>query len=82
MDRYSHWRSRSAKVRQAPSNQLSANVVASARQIAAAHQQAIQVGIAGSSKTEVLSGLTDGAQVITVPPVELTEGRRVRVQQP
>ena len=48
----------------------------------AAHQQAIQVGIAGSSKTEVLSGLTDGAQVITVPPVELTEGRRVRVQQP
>lgn len=48
----------------------------------AAHQQAIQVGIAGSSKTEVLSGLSDGAQVVTLPTAEITEGRRVRALQP
>ena len=48
----------------------------------AAHQQAIQVGIAGSSKTEVLSGLSDGVQVVTLPTAEITEGRRVRALQP
>ncbi len=43
-----------------------------------AHKQAIQVGIAGTSKTEVLSGLNPDTQVIVQPPTDLTEGRAVR----
>jgi hypothetical protein len=30
----------------------------------------------------VLSGLSDGAQVVTLPTAEITEGRRVRALQP
>lgn len=47
-----------------------------------AHRQPIQVGIAGTAKTEVLSGLADGAQVVTLPTPDLLEGRAVRAPQP
>lgn len=47
-----------------------------------AHRQAIQVGIAGNTKTEVLSGLADGTQVVTQPTPDLNEGRAVRAPQP
>ncbi|MGE5452945.1 MAG: efflux RND transporter periplasmic adaptor subunit [Acidobacteriota bacterium] len=47
-----------------------------------AHRQPIQVGIAGTSKTEVLSGLSDGAHVVTLPPPDLAEGRAIRALQP
>ncbi|MDE1998711.1 MAG: efflux RND transporter periplasmic adaptor subunit [Burkholderiales bacterium] len=47
-----------------------------------AHQQAVKIGIAGTSKTEILSGLPADAKVVTVPPADLTEGRALRAGQP
>ena len=43
-----------------------------------ARKQTVRVGIAGTSKTEILSGLNPDTQVIVQPPAELTEGRAVR----
>ena len=47
-----------------------------------AHRLPIQVGIVGTAKTEVLSGLPDNAQVVTLPTPDLTEGRAVRAPKP
>lgn len=47
-----------------------------------ARAQAVQVGIAGSSKTEILSGLKDGQTVVSTPSPDVREGRRIRAKQP
>lgn len=47
-----------------------------------AHRQVVQIGIAGTNKTEVISGLPEGARIVVQPPLDLTEGRAVRALQP
>ncbi|HEX5311016.1 efflux RND transporter periplasmic adaptor subunit [Aquabacterium sp.] len=43
-----------------------------------AQKQAVRIGIAGTSKTEILSGLNPDTPVIVQPPADLSEGRAVR----
>lgn len=47
-----------------------------------ARAQTVQIGIAGSSKTEILSGLKDGLTVLATPTPEVGEGRRIQAKQP
>jgi RND family efflux transporter MFP subunit len=44
------------------------------------HRRAVRKGVAGSERTEILSGLADGAAVVLVPPDGLREGQRARAQ--
>lgn len=44
-------------------------------------KQAIQIGVAGAARTEVLSGLAADATLVAVPADTLTDGRRVRVKE-
>lgn len=43
-----------------------------------ARRRAVQRGVAGSERTEIVSGLTEGERVVLAPPPSLREGRRVR----
>jgi RND family efflux transporter MFP subunit len=42
------------------------------------HQRAVRRGVAGSERTEILSGLSDGEAVVLAPPDGLREGQRAR----
>ena len=47
-----------------------------------AHWQPIKAGISGTTKVEVLEGLSDASEVVTTPPANLSEGRAVRTMSP
>jgi len=42
-------------------------------------RQAVETGIAGEARTEILSGLTENDLLVVSPPTGLTEGRRARI---
>jgi HlyD family secretion protein len=48
----------------------------------AAHQTAVETGIAGEDTTQILSGLTAGQQVVTTGAASLDDGTRVKAGPP
>ena len=43
-------------------------------------KKAVRAGVTGSGRTEILSGLEQGARLVDSPPADLEEGRRVRIE--
>lgn len=43
-----------------------------------AHHRPVRTGITGTLRTEILEGLDEGEQVVTVPPADLADGTRVQ----